>query len=121
MIYDRHELEVHTFQEEGEEEGRMGKGKIIVFDPTGMKKRKLSVGANRLSGLQGKHLAVIWNGKLGGDIFLDRVSELLTERFSVASVVRIDDRGDQAATGVNLAVIDRLAATCDAIILGTGD
>jgi len=99
----------------------MGDGKIVVFDPTGMKKKKLSVGANRLSGLQGKRLAVVWNGKLGGDIFLDRISEVLTERFGVASVVRIDDRGDQAATGVDQAVIDRLAATCDAVVLGTGD
>ena len=99
----------------------MGDGKIIVFDPTGMKKRKLSVAASRLSSLQGKRLAVIWNGKLGGDIFLDRVSEVLTERFGVASIVRIDDRGDQAATGVDQTVVNRLVATCDAAVLGTGD
>ena len=99
----------------------MGDGKIIVFDPTGIKKRKLSVAASRLSSLQGKRLAVIWNGKLGGDIFLDRVSKVLTEQFGVASVVRIDDRGDQAATGLDQAVVNRLVATCDAAVLGTGD
>lgn len=98
----------------------MGDGKIIVFDPTARKKGKQSVRADRLPTLKGKRIAVIWNGKLGGDIFLDRVSEVLTERFGVASVERIDDRGDTPRL-LDAAVVNRLVGTCDAVVIGTGD
>lgn len=94
---------------------------IVVFDPTGRKDGKEKVGATRLSTLDGKRVAVIWNGKLGGDVFLNRVSEVLTEQFGVLGIERIDDRGDQAGAGVDQAVLNRLAATCSAAVLGTGD
>lgn len=98
-----------------------GEKKIVVFDPTWRKRGKEAIGARRLSALQGKRIAVIWNGKLGGDVFLNRVSEVLTEQFGVAGIERIDDRGDQGSAGVDQVVINRLAATCGAAVLGTGD
>jgi hypothetical protein len=94
---------------------------IVVFDPTGRKKAKEKVGAARLSTLQGERIAVIWNGKLGGDVFLNRVSELLIEQFGATGVERIDDRGDLGNAGVSQVVVDRLAATCGAAVIGTGD
>jgi hypothetical protein len=94
---------------------------IIVFDPTPKKKGKQTLETPRLSTLKGQNIAVIWNGKLGGDIFLNRISELLTERFGVAGIERIDDRGDKEGVGVDQLVINRLAKTCNAVVLGTGD
>jgi hypothetical protein len=98
----------------------MGNGNILVFNPTGTKSGKEKVGAPRLSGIDGKRIGVIWNGKLGGDVFLSRVSEVLAERFGVKVVERVDDRGDTNRV-IDQAVVNRLVATCDAAVIGTGD
>lgn len=98
----------------------MGNGKILVFNPTGTKKGKERIGAPRLPALNGKRVGVIWNGKLGGDIFLERISELLKERYSVTIVERVNDRGDTNKV-IEQAVVNRLTATCDAVVIGTGD
>ena len=70
--------------------------------------------------LTGKRLAVVWNRKLGGDILLNRFSELLTERLGLAGVESVDERSD---SGRNLDenVINRLVSMCDAAIVGIGD
>ena len=98
----------------------MGNQKILVFNPTGTKKGKEKIGAPRLPLLNGKRIGVIWNGKLGGDIFLDRISELLKERCNVTIVERINDRGDTNKV-IEQAVVNRLVATYDAVVIGTGD
>jgi hypothetical protein len=98
----------------------MGDRTMIVLDPTSTKKRKAAEMARRPSDLTGKRLAVIWNGKLGGDILLDRLVERLNERFKLARVERITHRSD-TATNLDEAVLKRLAETCDAAIVGTGD
>jgi hypothetical protein len=100
--------------------GPMGNGRILVFSPTGTMRGKEKIGAPRLSSLNGKRIGVIWNGKLGGDVFLDRVSEVLTERFDVTIVERVNDRGDTNKV-IEQAVVNRLVATCDAVVIGTGD
>lgn len=98
----------------------MGNGKILVFNPTGTKKGKEKIGAPRLPLLNGRRVGVIWNGKLGGDIFLDRISELLKERYNVTIVERVNDRGDTNKV-ITQEVINRFVATCDAVVIGTGD
>lgn len=94
--------------------------RIWVFNPTGCKAGGDIPAAPRLGRLEGKRIAVIWNGKLGGDIFLDRISEGLRERFGVDAVERINDRGDTDKI-LEPAVVERLAATVDAAVIGTGD
>ena len=98
----------------------MEKGTIFVFNPTGCKTGKEIVGAPRLASLKGKRVAVIWNGKLGGDIFLDRIAEGLIGRYGVAGIERINDRGDTAKI-LDQVVLERLVTTTDAAVLGTGD
>lgn len=98
----------------------MENGKILVFDPTGTKKGKEKIGAPRLSTINGKRVGVIWNGKLGGDVFLDRVSEVMKEHYGVTIVERINDRGDTNKV-IAQEVVNRLVATCDAVVIGTGD
>lgn len=98
----------------------MGDKTIIVFDPTSTKKRRSAEMVRRPSDLTGKRLAVIWNGKLGGDVLLDRFAALLNERFNLAHVERVDHRSD-TASNLDEAVLKRLKETCDAAIIGTGD
>jgi hypothetical protein len=98
----------------------MGDKTIIVLDPTSTKKRRPAEMVRRPSDLTGKRLAVIWNGKLGGDVLLDRFAALLNERFNLAHVERVDHRSD-TASNLDEAVLKRLKETCDAAIIGTGD
>jgi len=97
----------------------MGDKTIVVFDPTARKKGKQALTAKRPSSLEGKRLAVVWNGKLGGDILLNRFAELLTERFGLR-VERVDARAD-SFSGLDEAVLNHLVGTCDAAIIGAGD
>ena len=95
--------------------------KILVFDPTGRKRGKSKISpARRLTTLQGQRLAVIWNGKLGGDIFLKRVSEVLTDRYGVSGIEWVSDKGYTNRV-IEQEVINRIVATCDGAVLGTGD
>ena len=98
----------------------MGGKSIIVFDPTPRKTRKGVGPASRSPDLKGKRLAVIWNGKIGGDILLNRFSELLTNRLGLAGVERVDDRAD-SGSNLDEAVVNRLVSTCDAALIGTAD
>ena len=98
----------------------MGDKTIVVLDPTSTKKRKAAAMARRPSDLMGKRLAVIWNGKLGGDVLLDRLAELLNERYNLARVERVDHRSD-TASNLDEVVLKRLVETFDAAIIGTGD
>ena len=96
-------------------------GTIRVYNPTGVKKGKGTVTpAPRLTTLQGKRLAVIWNGKLGGDIFLKRVSEVLTDRYGASGIEWISDRGDTNRV-IDPAIVDHIVTTCDGAVIGTGD
>lgn len=93
----------------------------MVFDPTGVKRKKSNISpAPRLATLQGKRLAVIWNGKLGGDVFLKRVAEVLTDNYGVSGIEWVNDRGDTNKV-IEQDVVDRIVTTCDGAVIGTGD
>lgn len=94
---------------------------IMVYNPTGVKIGKTAVSpAARLETLHGKRLAVIWNGKLGGDVFLKRVSELLTGRYGVSGIEWKSDKGDTSKV-IEQEVVNRIISTCDGAVIGTGD
>jgi hypothetical protein len=76
--------------------------------------------APRLETLSGKTIALLDISKPGGSIFLDHLERLLSERYSVASVVRaVKPTFTKPAPD---AVIDKLiAAHCDAVIEALAD
>ena len=45
--------------------------------------------ATRLTTLEGKTVALRWNGKQNGNHFLDRLAELLTERVNGVKIIKI--------------------------------
>jgi cytochrome P450 len=53
---------------------------IVVLDPTGERHVAARTRAARLPSLEGHTIAVLDISKARGDVFLDRVSELLTAR-----------------------------------------
>ncbi len=74
--------------------------------------------APRLDALEGKTIALLDISKPGGSIFLDRIELRLTERYSVASVIRV-----MKPTFAKLApagVIEKIRSA-DAVIEGLAD
>lgn len=44
--------------------------------------------AKRITALEGKTIALRWNGKNNGDLVLDRLAELLAKKYPTAKVVK---------------------------------
>ena len=55
--------------------------------------------AKRITALEGKTIALRWNGKNNGDLVLDRLAELLAKKYPTAKVVKTyRDMADQNLT-----------------------
>lgn len=60
-----------------------------LMNPTGVVKTTPIAMARRIQSLEGKTIALKWNEKPNGNIFLDRVAELLAEKVPSAKVVKL--------------------------------
>jgi len=60
-----------------------------VVNPAGVIKVTPIKMAPRIGSLEGKTIALKWNSKPNGNIFLDRVAELLKEKYPTAKIVKI--------------------------------
>ncbi len=71
----------------------------------------------RLSRLDGKTIGLVWSGTHGGDVALNRVGEMLEERF--------EDVETRFYTGGNYPnpphILKQAADECDAVVGATGD
>ena len=77
--------------------------------------------AQRLDTLEGKTIGLFWNTKPNGDIFFDRVAELLEEQFKNIKVIKYyPGKPNPAAPGAASA-IKEAAEQCDGVINGFGD
>ena len=55
--------------------------------------------------LEGKRIVLRWNGKPNGDVFLDRVAELLEQKYRTATVVRAYRENPDTAIGAKEDII----------------
>ena len=62
---------------------------VTLIDPRGERQSENAKPAPRLSTLAGKNVALLDISKPGGSFFLDRLEQLLKERYQVASVLRV--------------------------------
>jgi len=85
-----------------------------ILDPLGFGKQASKSLAPRLSGLQGKTLGLLDIGFPNGNLFLDRLEELLKERYGVAEVMR--RAKPSPARPAKKEVREELTSRCDAII-----
>jgi hypothetical protein len=60
----------------------------VLVNPLNETPREAATAAPRLSGLQGKTIALLDISKPGGSVFLDRIEQLLKQRHGVAGVIR---------------------------------
>ena len=60
-----------------------------IINPGGTVQIKTAMPAPRLVTLEGKTILLRWNFKHNGDHYLDRISELLTQKVPSAKVIKI--------------------------------
>lgn len=60
-----------------------------IINPSGVIEIKYFKPAPRLTSLEGKTIVLRWNEKHNGDKFLDRIAELLNEKFPTAKVIKL--------------------------------
>ena len=67
-----------------------------LINPTGEIEKVAVEPAQRITALEGKTIALRWNGKNNGDLVLDRLAELLAKKYPTAKVVKTyRDMADQ--------------------------
>lgn len=92
----------------------------IILDPTGTTtKAEGFVPAARLTSLRGASLVLVDNGKQNAGVFVAELAELLKQRYG-AKVVEIAKK-PIATVEAPPELIDELAKTADAVIIGVGD
>lgn len=57
------------------------------------------------SSLEGKRIVLRWNGKPNGDVFLDRIAELLEDKYKKATVVRAYKENPKTSIGAKEDII----------------
>ncbi len=64
-----------------------------LVNPTGVIKQAMVEPAKRLTTLDGKTVALRWNGKHNGDVVLDRIAELMAKKYPTTKIVKtyVDD------------------------------
>jgi hypothetical protein len=69
-----------------------------LVNPTGVVKREVIDPAPRISTLEGKTVALFWNGKNNGDVLLDRLAELLVQKVPGINVVKVYEKNPKTVS-----------------------
>jgi hypothetical protein len=90
---------------------------LTVLNPRGeITPPPVAAPSTRIPDLTGKKIAIYWNGKAGGDNFLNNIEALVREKLSTAVILRYNgpfDLGDAQAA--------KIAKEADAFFYGVGD
>jgi hypothetical protein len=84
------------------------------FDPTAEDRDAGPSRARPLSSLAGRRIALFDNSKFMGDVVLERIGEILRDRYGVAAVVPAKKPNYSAPA--EDALLDRVAAEADAVV-----
>ena len=91
---------------------------MLVLDPAARPSNAPVQALRALDGLAGKTVGFIDNAKLNFNHLVDDLGELLIGKYGVAQVLKHRKTGQ---VPVDAAVLQDLAARCDAVITGSGD
>jgi hypothetical protein len=92
---------------------------VTLLDPTSQSDAAEKFLAPRLETFDGKVMGLLDITKNGSDIFLDRVEELMRERFGIAEVIRV--KKPTFARPAPIALLVDLAEGADFVIEGLAD
>ena len=96
-----------------------------VYCPTGvtLTKKYLDI-SPRVDTLDGKRVGLWWNGKPNGDVFLNRIAELLEKNYKGIEIIKfweVDPEGTALVTKYSDEVLDRIANSVDIVIASSAD
>lgn len=87
---------------------------FLFFDPTAPDGQAGTSRARSLASLTGRRIALFDNSKFMGDVVLERVGEILRDRFGVAAIVAAKKPNYSAPA--DDALLDRIAAEADVVV-----
>ena len=88
-----------------------------LYNPRGVSHHEQNPIAPRLSGLNGKILGLLDNGKDNADVFLDCVEALVAKKYGISKVLRITKLDGSAAAPFTQEFYD----SCDFVINAIAD
>lgn len=93
--------------------------KLVLLSPQNEGMPAESSLAPRLSGLQGRRVGLLDNGKSKAGKMLDAVAAILHAQHGFTDIVRY--RKPSASKPADPEVINELSRTCDLVVVGVGD
>ena len=78
----------------------------------------------RVDTLEGKRVGLWWNGKPNGDVFLNRVAELLEKNYKNIEIIKfweVDPEGTAVSNKYSDELLDRIADSVDIVIASSAD
>ena len=101
------------------------KQSIDVYCPTGaVITKEYSDIASRVRTLEGIRIGLLWNGKPNGDIFLDRIAEILEKKYKDIELIKfwkVDPEHTALSNKYSEETLDRIANSADIVIASQGD
>ncbi len=92
---------------------------ITVLDPTAPPRELSHSMALRPEDLRGRTVGFLWNSKPNGDALFSRLEELLREKYEIT--LTSHQRKPTASIPADDDVLDELATSADAVVVGLGD
>jgi len=98
---------------------------IRVYDPTNVAviEEHLEF-APRINSFVGKRIGLLWNGKPNGNFYLDRVAQLLEQRYKDIDIIKfweVDPEQTAHPDQKSDAALDGIAKKSDVVIAAQGD
>jgi hypothetical protein len=101
------------------------KQETSVYCPTGVAVTKKYIDISpRVDTLDGRRVGLLWNGKPNGDVFLNRVSELLEKNYKSIEIIKfweVDPEGTAFSNKYSDEILDRIANSADIVIASQAD
>ena len=92
---------------------------VRLLDPTAQPPEGARPLAPRPDDLRGKRIGILHNTKANADVLMHRIAELLCHQYGASGVVY--RRKAHAATAAPDTLLEELMATCDVVLVGSGD
>lgn len=94
-------------------------GTIVVLNPTAPARELRHPLASRQPDLRGGAVGFLWNSKPNGDVLFARLEELLRQKYEITSTVH--RRKPTSSIPATKEVLDELASSVQAVVVGLGD
>ena len=94
---------------------------LEALNPVALAEEKSFPPASRVNDLAGKRVGLYWNMKSGGDVALDRIEELLKERYPGTTASRYIGSVGFMMRHLTTGDAERISRECDVVVGTTND